>query len=443
MEPMDPFNRRLRAVALVALLAPGTPMPAQELPSDVINEQLPKWVRIGFDHRFRLEGYNSLRYREDNDDRWLLNRFRANLTLIPTSWLSFTFQGQDSRIFFKSNPSGQTPYQNKFDLRQAYTDLGQVGKSNVALRFGRQELAYGDERVIGGSNWGNIARTFDAAKLVLTRGRWQLDLVSAAVVTLQPNGLSHHVQGNNIHFAYAQWTNPVPNSTLQPYFIWRVGRGLGDSLGGITHQDRRVAGARFAGKLPRNWDYNVETLFQVGNVNDQFGYETIRAFAQHAVAGHTFQEIRFKPRVFGEYNYASGDKDPADHQAGTFDQMYPTPHAKYGLADQVGWQNIQHYTGGVDLAPFKKITFRVSGSNWYLAQARDGLYVAGGGLAFRDYTGKSGRHVGGEVDFIAQYNFGKNYVGGGYGHLFPGSFLKAQSPGVGLNYQYLNVGYRF
>ena len=60
---------------------------------------------------------------------------------------------------------------------------------------------------------------------------------------------------------------------------------------------------------------------------------------------------RTPPCVSGEYNYASGDADPTDGTRGTFDQLYPTPHDKYGLADQVGWRNIHHVRAGVELTP--------------------------------------------------------------------------------------------
>jgi hypothetical protein len=63
-------------------------------------------------------------------------------------------QGQDSRIFFKSNPNGQSPFINGTDQRLAYTDLG-TPKGPISLRVGGQELAYGDERLGGASNWGN------------------------------------------------------------------------------------------------------------------------------------------------------------------------------------------------------------------------------------------------------------------------------------------------
>ena len=50
---------------------------------------------------------------------------------------------------------------------------------------------------------------------------------------------------------------------------------------------------------------------------------------------------------------ASGDANPADGIRGTFDQLYPTAHDKYGLADQVGWRNIHHVRVGFDITPIK------------------------------------------------------------------------------------------
>ena len=151
-------------------------------------------------------------------DHWLINRFRVNLTLLPTSWWSFTFQGQDARIFFKGNSTGAAPFLNRTDLRLAFTDFGNTTKGRIALRVGRQELAYGEDRVLGASNWGNVARTFDAVKLILRQGPLQLDLFSASVVNLQQRGLSHHIQGNNLHGAYLRWYEALPGTTIEPYF---------------------------------------------------------------------------------------------------------------------------------------------------------------------------------------------------------------------------------
>jgi hypothetical protein len=54
------------------------------------------------------------------------------------------------------------------DLHQAYLTLGNHKEFPLSLKIGRQELIYGDERLVGAFGWNNIGRVFDAAKL-----RWQ------------------------------------------------------------------------------------------------------------------------------------------------------------------------------------------------------------------------------------------------------------------------------
>ncbi|WP_031496374.1 alginate export family protein [Bryobacter aggregatus] len=410
-----------------------------ESPSGLINDQLPEWIRIGFEHRFRVENYTALRYNDNNDDHWLLNRLRVNLTLLPTSWWSFTFQGQDARVFFKENPAGAAPFTNRTDLRLAFTDLGNISKGRIALRVGRQELIYGDERVLGAGNWGATARSFDAAKLVLRQGPLQLDLFSASVVMPLQRGISHHTQGDNIHGAYLKWTNPLPNTSVEPYFFWRVGKGKGDVPGGIGHQDRRVTGLRVAGKLPARFDYVVEGIYQAGHI----GASSIGASAFHGNLRYQFSQGKWNPRWLIEYNYASGDKNPGDGKSGTFDQLYPTPHDKTGLADQVGWENVQHVGTGFDITPFRRFVIKAEVHDWHLAQAKDGVYLTNGNVVYRDPTGSSGTHIGQEADIVGTYTYGPHYASIGYGHIFPGEFLKRMSNGTGLNYLYLNVGYRF
>ena len=415
------------------------PSVKKQAPSDLLNERLPKWVRLGFEHRFRVENYSALRYNDNNDDHWVLNRLRVNLTLLPTSWWSLTFQGQDARIFFKDNPAGSAAFTNRTDLRLAFTDFGDAAKGRIALRVGRQELGYGEERVLGVGNWSATGRSFDAVKLILRQGPLQLDLFAASVVVPLKRGISHHLQGNNLHGAYLRWNDALPGIAIESYFLWRVGTGRGDVPGGTGHVDRRVSGLRSVGKLPRNFDYSTEFVYQAGSV----GASSVQANALHAMGRHTFTQWKWSPRWIAEFNHASGDKTPGDGKSGTFDQLYPTAHEKTGLADQVGWQNVNHVATGFDIAPRRRLLVRSMVRSWHLAQARDGVYLTSGALVYRDLTGLAGKHIGEEVDLVAVYTFAPHYVSVGYGHIFPGDFLRHFSKGASLNYLYLNVGYRF
>src|ERR1051325_7755343 len=100
------------------------------------------------------------------DDSFLLQRFRIGAAFKPLDWLKFYAQGQDTREFFSDRPNipGAMGAEgdDTFDFRQGYI---QVGPKEWNLTLGRQTLAYGDERLVGPSDWNNFGRTFDAAKL--------------------------------------------------------------------------------------------------------------------------------------------------------------------------------------------------------------------------------------------------------------------------------------
>ena len=115
-----------------------------------------------------------------------------------------------------------------------------------------------------------------------------------------------------------------------------------------------TTGARLAGKMPAGLDYNVEMDVQRGSL----GPDSVRAWAGHWQLRESLATAG-APHLTAEYNFASGDADPADGVRGTFDQLYPTAHDKYGLADQVGWRNIHDVRVGFDVTPFKAtpITF--------------------------------------------------------------------------------------
>jgi len=59
-----------------------------------------------------------------------------------------------ARVLEKPDPAAP-PFQNTMDLRLAYMEIGETEKGTAALRVGRQELVFGDQRLIGHLNWVN------------------------------------------------------------------------------------------------------------------------------------------------------------------------------------------------------------------------------------------------------------------------------------------------
>lgn len=392
----------LRLVASLALLVGA-----------LAAEPLPPWLRFGLEYRLRLEGF---------EDSYLLQRLRINTSIEPAVWMKLVFQGQDSRVFGNSQVPSAPPYRDSMDLRLGFLELGDMERRPIGLRVGRQELAFGEQRLIGSLGWTNTARSFDALRVAVRHRGYRLDAFAASVVNLRDGGFNRRADGNNLHGLYGGFEKLVPQATIEPYLLWRL----------APRSHFKTTGLRWVGKLPHRFDYGLEMAGQTG--------DDVRAWAGHWLLGYT----RGGARLIAEYNFASGDDDPTDGARGTFDQLYPTGHDKYGLADQVGWRNIHHFRFGVECKPGQKWLLATNYHTWWLASARDGLYNAAGALVVRGPGGAASRHVGQELDIQAVYSLSKPFqVGAGFAHIFPGAFLKQTTPGRSYNFPYASLSYSF
>lgn len=406
---------------------------------ETLNKQLPTWLRFSGEERTRLEGFSGGGFVAANNDAYLLNRIRIDASIVPASWLKFLFETQDARVWWK-NQKPAPPFQDTWDLRQAYVEFGNTEHGTAALRVGRQGLAFGEERLLGNTNWQNTARSFDAVRGTLRHGKFRLDAFAASVVVLHDGQVGEHTGGNNIHGLYGGIERLVPAATIEPYLFWRLSRGVRTEEGRFGSLDSKTAGVRWVGTLPRGFDYNTDVAVQRGSL----GPDRIAAWAGHWVVGRTFAAWAWKPRVMAEYNYASGDSNPRDGRVGTFDQLYPTAHDKYGLADQVGWKNIHHVRGGIELKPAVKWALAAKYSSYWLADPHDALYNTASIALARRPDGTAGRFVGREIDFTAAYTLSKEVlIGAGAAHLIPGMFLRNTTPHHAYSSPYLLLSYVF
>lgn len=400
-----------------------------------VDGEITPWLQVRGEFRARVEGFTGGGF-ADNSDAYWMDRFRLNATASPTTLMKFVVQVQDARAFDKTTGSQVAPLRDTFDLRMAYGEFG----STSTVRIGRQELAFGEQRLLGHVGWLNTARTFDGARVTLKRQALQLDAFAASVVTIRPDAFDKSGSGNVLYGAYVSTTAIVPKQTLEPYVLWRQSRGIAAELGGLANLHQATVGVRMAGKLPAAFDYSTETAVQSGSL----GPDDVKAWASHWLVGKRLAGVPGVPRFFGEYNYASGDANRTDGTRGTFDQLYPTGHDKYGLADQVGWKNIHHARVGLELKPSPKWGVNGGYHSWWLASVTDALYSASGAAVARSAAGTAGRHVGQEVDLQAAYNYSPQLqIGGGYAYLIPGEFLTNTTPGHAYGYPYLMATYVF
>jgi Alginate export len=354
----------------------------------------------------------------------------------PASWLKLVAQVQDARSFLQAPPLGP-PNNVRWDLKTAYVQFGDSENQPVSLTVGRQLLDY-NNTIIANSEWRNQARSYDAVVANFHVDRFRAAVFAASVVNPQLDGITHHQEGNNIYGAYGWITRVLPKSSIEPFVLWRVSPSVAveDSKLKTGRLDEQAYGFRIRGRGISNFDYRYELVLERGSA----GPNDIRAWGTTAGLGYTMARSGWKPRFFASYDYASGDKNPADGIHGAFDTMYPTAHDRFGIADQFGWQNIVAGRTGATIIPHRRWSVTAQYLDLWLASAKDAVYNSSGGVILRDSTGKSGTHLGQELDAYAWYEINREvHVGAGIGHLLPGEFIKKAGKGAAYTYPYFVI----
>jgi hypothetical protein len=428
-----------QTVAPASAVAPLPPAPAPRPPfPNRANSVMPSWLRVRGEFRERVEGFENGGFVADRDDSYALSRVRLNATITASKSLSFQANVQDARVAKKQVGPATAPFRGPFDLRTAFADVGDV-KAPVGARLGRQELAFGEQRLLGHLAWVNTGRTWDAARMILRAESWQADVFGASLVRSLPDEFDKSGNGNRLAGVYASSAKVIPQAAVEPYLFWRRDVNLRSELTTVGDLSQTTVGVRVAGKLPTRLDYGVEMAMQRGSL----AADSVNAWAGHWQLRESLPG-RGTVKLTSEYNFATGDDNPTDGIRQTFDQLYPTGHDKLGLGDQVGWRNIHHLREGFEFSPFKATPISLNYHTWWLAEKTDGLYAASGALLARVAGGTASSHVGQELDIqITRPLTPQIQLAAGYAHMFTGAFLTQATPGASYSAPYVMVTYVF
>ncbi len=398
-----------------------------------------KEMSLGRCSPHRLSTGGELRYRYMNDQ----NRFRATYPgrndYQLWRWRHYVDYRYDGlfRVYFEgidaSSSGEEFPHLaidvNRSDYINAFVDVtvGEIWGQKVYFRYGRQELLFGVERLISPLDWANTRRTFKGFKLFSRGDEWDIDLFATRPVIVFDHESDHPDASrtfSGVYASYKGWKDEV----LDLYWLWDRER---EPIANRPSGSRQTVGARWAASMPmknccgevcRVWLAEIEGAYQFGHdkgLSVQAGFFT-------AGLGHTWKALPWEPSVWATFDWASGDRNPADGKNNTFNQLYPLGHKYLGWFDGVGRQNIIDYNLRCSVKPCKKITATVW-MHWFeLDNPGDALYTAGGAPFAMNPAGVSLVDVGEELDVTVKVTFNPNAdVLIGYSWFFNGDMLKS------------------
>src|SRR3972149_3035163 len=338
------------------------------------------------------------------DDDYVMNQTRIWADADVNEHLRVFIQLQDSRVFGAegttvgyANPGAENSI---FDLHQGYFDLKKLFDLPLTVRVGRQEIVWGDHRVIGNFVWSNYGRVFDGGRFL-----WDTDAVHAEVIATKVDEDGYFgVDGSNnsdenMYAAQLAFKKLVPGALLELMYIQKNDQDASatnatlaatgyaepnDADGSASNHPGVVIhdiGARIDGKLPNldAVDYTLESHGQFGD----YGNQDQAAWAFAGRTGYTFKNCAWTPRIGFEYAFASGDDDRTDGDHETFDNLYPTNHwqGNYGFIDLLSWQNLHDFRGNIKGFPTSKMTGQGDYHYYFFDEEEDGWYLANASLA--------------------------------------------------------------
>ena len=360
----------------------------------------------------------------DKKDHVLLTRVRINIGYTLAQKMKIFAQVQDSRFFLsdlKEEDFGpKCPYLNELELRQAYLQWQRIGNSSLGFRVGRQAIKYGDYRIFGPGDWGNVGRyTWDAGKVILDAAPVHVDFFAAKRIFYLKNEFDEKHFPYTVYAGYAQ-IESIPKNKLDLFYIvkWDCDKTT-KAVNGVGELLVQTIGFYEKGKW-QHLDYASTFAYQFGD----YGKDNISAFGFNAEVGYTPFDL-WKPRFAVSLSYASGTRDPKNGEYGTFDGVFGAIDKYYGRMNLFSWMNLIDLQLGISVQPVKRMKLSLDCHHFNLAQKRDAWYFGTGKKMQWDPTGESGSDLGNEIDLIWKYHIDPRVtLMAGCAAFFPGDFVK-------------------
>ena len=345
------------------------------------------YVTFGGELRERYETYRnpSFGINAPESNHYLLHRLLLNADVHVNDYIrAFIQLGNLDRVGVRGMPS--TTDIDRRDLTQAFVDLKlpttPLGDAPM-LRYGREELLFGYQRLVAVREGPNVRRAFDGYRIGDTWMGATIDFVSVRPVS-NKNVTDFDDETNRtqkLSGLYA--TLPMPVSLGKTDLYWLDYENQNGRFRGKTGEERRTTlGTRLFGKYA-NLDWNLEASYQTGTFLDY----NLRAHLLAGIVGYTFADLPLRPRIAVSTNHASGDSGTGD-TIGTFNAMYPRLPYFAELSLLVP-SNVKDVRPLLELRPTDNVLIVLGADFLWRTSTADGLY--GSGLS--KYAGSSSPKV--------------------------------------------------
>lgn len=370
-----------------------------------------RWITCDVGGQFRLRHHSERNHRglgvTGRDDNFLLYRTRLYLN----AEVGQMFRAYVEAIDAVSNYETFAPRpieENRNDFLNLFGDvqLFETEAGRLWARVGRQELLYGDQRVVSPLDWANTRRTFEGYKLFWRGDQWNVDTFWVRPVPVDPHNFDSPDYNQQFFGLYAT-QRACKHQTVDLYYL-----RLDDDRQGLELDS---LGLRLLAESDP-WAFEVEGAVQLGN----FRGADHRAGSWTAGLGRKFPNLLWSPVLWVYYDWASG----AAEQGNGYHHLFPLSHKYMGWMDLFGRRNIETPNVQLVLSPCKQLKLTAWYYVFFLEDPRDVPYT----VVMSPFNGANAPadpYLGQELDLTAAWQIDpRMQLLLGYSHFFAGDYFK-------------------
>ncbi len=327
---------------------------------------------------------------------------------------------------------------DRLDLHQGFVDVRLSARedSELTLRTGRQEIAFGSGRLLSAAEGLNVRRSFDGLRATYRRNRWTLNASALRLVRAE-QGVFDDSPDRDLMFWGA--------GAIGPHAVWRGANMSVYYLGldrrhavvasGSGRATRHTVGSR-SWKATERFDFNNEVIVQFGH----FRGDPIRAWALSSDNGVTLATA-FKPRAGLRADIGSGDRHADDTVLNSFDPLFPSAIAYSGSAGLLGPTNLIDLTPTLRASLRRNVTASLDMPVYWRHRTADAVYLVSG-LPLPSTSASQARYVGTVPTVALTWRRKQHTVSAQYSRFAAGTFLRNTTPGRSIHYLAVSFSHR-
>jgi Alginate export len=328
------------------------------------------YLSFGADTRERFESNNTQGFGtgSNRNQDYVITRNELNADLQIASQLQMFVQFESDFAPWKTMLSPVDG--DRLDLEQAFVALTEpVGGGTLKLRVGRQQFAFDLERFVSVRDGPNVRQSYDAGWADYENGPWRFITFYSHPVQVQDNQVFDDYSSSKQTFGGVRLERKISEALSVSGYYANFTQADVTFPNAAGNERRDIFDIHMTGNT-NHFDYDVEAMNQTGRI----GATPIEAWAFGSLAGYTFANVDWSPRLGIQIDAASGDRGQPGHSFGTFNPLFPNGYY-VTLAGYTGYVNFIHVKPFLTLHPFQSLKITLAAAAQWRESTADAVYT--------------------------------------------------------------------